>query len=172
MDVLTSLGWIDLAMLAVMAASVVIGLWRGFVFEVLAVLGWVVGYFAAQWLAADLAPHLPLGEPGASGVRYAAAFALCFILAMILWGLLAKLVRLLLHATPLSIPDRMLGAGFGVLRGGLLLLVAATIVALTPVAQSPTWQASVGARWLDQAIVVIRPALPTQVAQWLPGAAR
>lgn len=167
-----ALGWVDLVMLVVMAASILIGLWRGFVFEVLAVLGWAIGYFAAQWLAADLAPKLPIGGEDAGGLRYAAAFALCFILALIIWNLLAKLVRLLLHATPLSIPDRMLGAGFGVLRGGLLLLVAATIVALTPAAQATWWQASVGARWLDQVIVVLRPALPAQVSQWLPAAAR
>lgn len=167
-----ALGWVDILMLVVMAASILIGLWRGFVFEVLALLGWVVAYFAAQWLAADLAPSLPFGGPDSGALRFAAAFALCFVLALVIWGLLAKLVRLLLHATPLSVPDRMLGAGFGALRGGLVLLALATVIMLTPAAQSVWWQDSVGARWLDQAMVVLRPALPTQVSQWLPQAAR
>lgn len=167
-----ALGWVDTIMLVVMVASVVIGLWRGFVFEVLALLGWVVGYVAAQWLAADLAPSLPLGGPESGALRFAAAFVLCFVLALVIWGLAAKLVRLLLHATPLSVPDRMLGAGFGALRGALLLLVLATVIMLTPAAQSVWWQDSVGARWLGQTMTVLRPALPSQVSQWLPQAVR
>ena len=60
------LGWVDLAMLGVLLLSLGLGLWRGFVLEVLALVGWVVAYFAAQWLAPQWAPHLPLGEPGSS----------------------------------------------------------------------------------------------------------
>ncbi|MCK7494049.1 MAG: CvpA family protein [Comamonadaceae bacterium] len=47
-------------------SSVVVGLVRGFVFEALALAGWVVAWFAAQWAAPQLAPHLPLGEPGSA----------------------------------------------------------------------------------------------------------
>ena len=166
-----AIGWIDILMLVVMAASVIIGLWRGFVFEVLMLAGWVAGYFFAQWFAPDLAPHLPVGAPG-SGINLAAAFALCFVAAIIVWGLLAKVVRMMLRATPLSMPDRVLGAGFGVLRGGVLLLVLATIVAFTPAARSPLWQASVGARWLDDVVVTLRPALPAEFVNWLPTARR
>ncbi len=165
------LGWIDLFMLAVMAASIVLGLWRGFIFEVLMLAGWIAGYFFAQWYAPDLAPRLPIGTPG-SGINHAAAFALCFVLALIVWSLLAKLVRLMLRATPLSVPDRVLGAGFGVLRGGVLLIAVATIVAFTPAAQSPLWQASIGARWLDATVVALKPVLPVDVANWLPAARR
>ncbi len=161
------LGWIDIFMLAVMAASVIIGLWRGFVFEVLTLAGWIVGYFFAQWFAADLAPHLPL-DSSRAGLAHAAAFAICFLAAVIAWGLLAKLVRLLLRATPLSLPDRVLGGGFGVLRGSVVLLVLATIVALTPAAKSPMWMDSVGARWLDQTLVMLQPVLPREFASWLP----
>jgi membrane protein required for colicin V production len=165
------LGWVDLFMLVVMAASVVIGLWRGFIFEVLALLGWIAAYFFSQWFAPDLSRQLPIGTPG-SGLNHAAAFVLCFIFALIVWGLLARVVRLLLRATPLSVPDRVLGAGFGVLRGGVLLLVLATIVAFTPAARSPEWQASIGARWLGDAVVTLRPALPAEVANWLPAPGR
>lgn len=156
---MAALGWVDLFMLAVVAVSVLLGLWRGFVFEVLMLLGWVAGYFAARWFAPDLAPHLPMGTPG-SGVNLAAAFALCFVGAVILWGLGAKLIRLMLHATPLSVPDRLLGGVFGVLRGAVLLMALATVVGFTPAGRSAAWQASVGARWLGEAMAVIKPLLP------------
>ena len=57
------LGWVDLVMLGVLLLSLGLGLWRGFVLEVLALAGWVAAYFTAQWLAPQWAPHLPLGEP-------------------------------------------------------------------------------------------------------------
>ena len=55
------LGWVDLALLGVLALSVIVGLLRGFVFEVLSVLGWVVAYFAAQWLSPQVAEFVPIG---------------------------------------------------------------------------------------------------------------
>jgi membrane protein required for colicin V production len=165
--VIAGIGWIDWALLAVLLVSVVVGLWRGFIFELMALLGWVVAWLAAQWFAADLAPHLPLGTPGSS-LNFAAAFVLCFIAALIVWTLIARLVRLLLHATPLSAVDRLLGAGFGLLRGGVLLLVVAMVVALTPAGRSPGWRASHGAMWLNTAMHGLKPVLPETVARRLP----
>ena len=49
-------------------------------FYALALVGWVVAYFAAQWLAPQWAPHLPLGEPGSS-MNYAASFAVAFMVS-------------------------------------------------------------------------------------------
>lgn len=167
MDLLQQLSWIDWTLLAVLAVSVVIGLVRGFVFECLSLAGWVVAWFAAQWSAPWLSLHLPVGAPG-SALNLGAAFALAFIAALVVWGLLAKLIRMLIHATPLSVPDRLLGAGFGALRGGVLLLAVATVVGLTPAAQSKAWREARGARWLHQTLVMLKPLLPEAAARHLP----
>jgi membrane protein required for colicin V production len=161
------LPWIDWTLLAVLLVSVIVGLVRGFVFEVMSLVGWLVAWFGAQYLARELSPHLPVGTPGSAG-NMAASYVLCFIGILILWALAAKLVRLLIHATPLSLPDRLLGAGFGLLRGGVLLLAVATVVALTPAAQSAPWQRSDGARVLGVALLGLKPLLPAEVARYLP----
>ncbi len=160
---LSQWSWVDWALVAVLLASVLIGLVRGFVFEVLSLVGWVVAWVAAQWAGPALAPHLPVGTPG-SGVNVITAFVLVFIIAMIVWTLLAKLVRRLIHATPLSLIDRVLGGGFGLLRGAVLLLVVGLIVSWTPAAQSPAWRTSQGARWLALALQAAKPMLPQQAA--------
>jgi len=167
------LGWVDWALLAVLAASVAVGLWRGLVYELMALVGWLVAYVAAQAWAADwVAPRLaglPLGAPG-SAQQAGAAFALTFIAVLVAWGLLARLVRLLLHATPLTLLDRLSGAGFGLVRGGVLLLVLATVVSLTPAVRAPAWQDSQGAAWLGVALAGLKPVLPKSLARHLPGA--
>jgi membrane protein required for colicin V production len=164
---MNQLGWVDLAMLGVLLLSLALGLWRGFVLEAMALVGWVVAYFAAQWLAPQWAPHLPLGEPGSS-MNYAASFAVAFMAVLIGWGLASRVLRLLVNATPLRGADRVLGAAFGLLRGVLLLMVLATVVALTPAAGSEPWHRSQGAQWLAVAMQGLKPLLPPDIAQFLP----
>ena len=159
--------WIDAVLAGVLVLSVIVGLVRGFVFEVLSLMGWFVAYFAAQWLAPDVAPHIPVGKPG-SAINHAAAFAAVFMAALLIWALTSRLLRLLIHATPLSLPDRFLGGVFGLLRGLVLLLAVATVIGLTPLSKSNAWQASRGAQWLQAALDGLRPVLPPQLSQHLP----
>jgi membrane protein required for colicin V production len=164
MNAVPNLGWVDWGLIALLALSVTVGLWRGLVFEVMSLLGWVVAYVAAQTLAPQVAPQLPVGTPG-SALNLGAAFAATFVVVLFVWTLLARLVRLLLHATPLTIIDRFFGAGFGLLRGAVLLLVLATVVSFTPAARSPAWQASQGAAWLGAVLQGLKPVLPEAVAR-------
>ncbi len=163
---IAELSWIDWTLLVVLALSMVVGLMRGFVFECLSLAGWLVAWFAAQWGAPQLAPLLPLGSAG-SALKLGAAFVLAFVAALVVWTLLARLVRLLVHATPLSLPDRMLGAVFGLLRGSVLLLALATAVSFTPASQSAGWRTSHGARWLGVALASLKPLLPDPAARFV-----
>ena len=110
-----SLGWVDLAMLAVVAISAVIGLVRGFTFEMLSLAGWFFAFFAARWLEPWLGPYLPVGAPG-SLLNRGAAFACAFLAVLIVWSLLARGAAALIGKTPLRPLDRLFGAAFGVLR--------------------------------------------------------
>ena len=160
------LGWVDLIGLGVLALSLGLGLWRGFVLEALALLGWGVAYFAALWLAPQWAPHLPLAEPD-SGLNHAAALGLAFLAVLIGWGLASRVVRLLVDATPLRGADRVLGAAFGLLRGVLLLMLAAVVVTHTPAGESLDWRRSHAAQWLGVALQRVEPWLPGELAQYL-----
>ncbi len=164
---LPALGWVDWALVAVLALSVGVGLWRGLTFEVLSLLGWVAAYVAAQVFAVSLAPMLPIGSPGGA-LNQGAAFALLFIVALVVWAIASRLLRQVIHATPLQAIDRVLGAGFGLLRGAVLLLAVTTVVALTPAVRSPAWQDSLGAVWLSALLHSLKPMLPESLAQHLP----
>ena len=158
------LGWVDIGLMLFMALSVVVGLMRGVVFEILALAGWVVAYIAAQLLTPLVQPHTSIGQPG-SALNHAVAFASVFLVSLVLWGLGARLVRVLICATPLSSLDRLLGAGFGLVRGLLVSLVLALVLGFTPVAKWPSWQRSQGAAWLNAVVKEIMPWLPIEVTQ-------
>ena len=166
MSFVESLAWLDWLILGVGAISIVVGLVRGFVFECLSLAGWLVAWFGAQWAAPALAPRLPVGTPG-GGLNHGVAFVVAFVLALIVWALLSRLVRLAIQASPLSVADRLLGGAFGALRALVLLLALATVVALTPAAQSATWRGSMGARGLTELLAALKPLLPEPAARLL-----
>lgn len=163
---MAGIGWVDWAFLLVVGVSLVVGLIRGLMFEVMSLLGWVVAYVAAHAFSAAIAPMLPIGAPG-SGLNLAAAFAFVFIATLVVWSLLSWVIKKLVHATPLQPLDRLLGAVFGLLRGVLIALVAATAVNLTPLAESPSWRASQGAAGLQRMLAGLKPLLPEEVARHL-----
>jgi membrane protein required for colicin V production len=156
----------DLAMLVVVLLSTIVGAWRGVVFELMSLLGWFAAYFAAQWLTLAVAPQVPLGVPG-SPLNHAAAFALIFVAALIVWALLARLLRALIHAALLGSFDRMLGAVFGALRGLVLLLAVAAVITRTPWVELPVWQQSRGAAVLKVLSVGLGSVLPPRMGGYL-----
>jgi membrane protein required for colicin V production len=156
-----------MVLIAILVVSVLLGLWRGLTFEVLALLGWVAAWFAAQWFTPYVLPYMPIGATG-SALNHGAAFIATFLLALIVWGIASRLFSLLIKSSPLRLFDRVLGAGFGFLRGLVVLLVLATAVAYTPWSRSPEWRASQGAAWLNATLQAIAPALPNELARHLP----
>lgn len=159
----TSLSAVDLLALAVLGLSALVGLWRGVVFELMALAGWLVAWLAAQTLVPLIAPHLPatLGSTGARGMT---ALVAGFIASLVVWGVLARLLRMALSATPLLLPDRVLGALFGGLRALLLALLAALVVGNTAWHCDARWRQSHSGPWLERLWAWLAPVTST----WLP----
>jgi membrane protein required for colicin V production len=158
------LGWVDIGFAAFLLLSVLVGLMRGFVFELLSLAGWFAAYFVGLWWTPSFQPHVHVGAPG-STLNYGATFACVFIVTLIVWSLGARLVRALIRATPLSPVDRLLGAGFGFVRGLVVLLVVATVVGVSPWGKTPAWQRSQGVAWLNGVLHELKPMFVNDVSQ-------
>jgi membrane protein required for colicin V production len=159
------LSWLDIALLAFLALSMVVGVVRGVVFELLSLAGWFVAYFGARFGTPLAQPWLHIGAAG-SNLNYGATFACVFLAALVIWSIAARLVRLLIRATPLSPIDRLLGAGFGLMRGLVVLLIAALLIGVSPWAHSTLWQRSVGVAWLNGMVRELRPLFLSDVSQY------
>lgn len=161
---MAALDWI---FLVVLAASLLIGAWRGLVFELLSLAGWVVAFFAAQWFAADAGAWLPMEQADAVW-RHAAGFVVVFIGAVFACSLVAWLVKKLVEAVGLRPADRALGALFGALRGMVLLLAVVMVAGWTPVQDAAWWRQSQAAPLLQAALKELAPALPGELGRRLP----
>ncbi len=158
------LDWICVAVLLV---SLLLGVWRGLVFELASVLSWIAAFFLAQWFASDVGHQLPLS--GASeAVRYAAGFAVVFVGSVLVGGLVAVLVKKLFAAIGLRPVDRALGAAFGLVRGLVLLLAATVVVGMTPAKSSEWWRQSKSADVLTASLKGLKPFLPEESGKYLP----
>jgi membrane protein required for colicin V production len=158
---------LDWVVLSVLALSVLLGLWRGLVYEVLSVLNWLAAFLLAQWLAADVARYMPLGQAG-EAFQYAAAFAVVFIAALIVGGLLAWLTKKLVAAAGLAPVDRALGGVFGLVRGTVAVLALAVVVHLTGLKSGAWWYESMTAGVATAALRGLKPAVPDRFGTYLP----
>lgn len=161
---ITATDWI---LLVILLASLLTGAWRGLVFEVMSVIGWLAAFVLAQWFAADVAVHLPMQSAGES-LRYAAGFVIVFVASVFTTGLISALLRRLISAIGLRPVDRLLGAGFGLFRGVILLLALTVVLHLTSMTQSDWWQDSQGGPVLTALLEGLKPVLPANFGAYLP----
>jgi membrane protein required for colicin V production len=154
----------DYAVLAVIAASSLLGLWRGVVSELLALAAWVVAFIAARTWADTAGGHLGglVAEPT---LRYAAGFVAVLVAVLALFAIGRLVLSLLLRAVGLGLADRLLGAGFGVLRGGLIAFVAVLVAGMTSLPKAVWWREAALAPPLETAVIAAKPWLPVEVAK-------
>ena len=157
----------DWILLALLAASMVLGAWRGLVYEVLSVLGWIAAFLLAQWFAPDVADKLPMQSSGET-LRYAAGFVLVFIASVFAAGLISALMKKIISVVGLRPVDRIFGAIFGLFRGIILLLALTVVVHMTALQESDVWMESQGGPMLITMLKGLKPMLPEKFGAYLP----
>jgi membrane protein required for colicin V production len=162
--------WIDYLCLAIVIMSLLLGLWRGLIYEVFSLVGWVAAFGLAQHDAAALQPKLAglfaLGHWG-SAAQYALSFCVIFVAVLVLAGLLAWGLKQLTAAVGLKPVDRLLGAGFGLLRALLILLILTALAHLTPLQHDADWRQAQSAPHLDRGLTEVKPLLPAKMQAYL-----
>ncbi len=158
--------WLDWALLAVLLVSALVGLWRGLVYEVLSVMGWVLAFVLAQTWAEPVGRLLPM-DGAAEPLRLAAGFALVFIAVAFTAGMFSWLVKKLVAAVGLRPVDRLLGGVFGVLRGVVILLGVAVVMGMLPQSAQAGWQTSPVAQTINASLQALKPMLPEAVSRHL-----
>ena len=157
---------LDWVFLAILLLSFLLGAWRGLVFEVLSLATWFVAFVAAQIWGGEVGTMLPMA--GASEpVRLGAGFICVFVFSIFAGGLLAVVIKKLIAAVGLSPFDRVLGAGFGLVRGVLILLITGILIALTPLKSSMVWRESIGASLITSVFKGLQPFLPQEYGKYI-----
>ncbi len=136
-----SLNVFDWILVAIIAVSSIFGLLRGFVKELLSLASWVAAFFVARLFSFKLSSFMMdwIDQPQ---FRVIAAFAILFAATLVVGALINNVFSRLVSATGLTGTDRLFGMVFGIVRGGLLVVVMVSLLSLTPISNDQWWQSS------------------------------
>ncbi len=127
----------DYLIIATVIISGTVGLVRGLLREVIALITWIVAAFVAWHFAGSLEPHLGglLAQPD---VRPWVARLILFLLVLLAGHALGVIIGHFVRLSLLTGVDRFLGLLFGLLRG-VLIVGAAVIVCETVRLDNESW---------------------------------
>ena len=157
--------WLDYAVLVVLAASILWGVWRGLVHEVVSVASWVLAFLAANMFAGAMGDLLPATM--APEVRVLVSFVVVFIVVLIACTIVGHLLSKMMKVAGLGPLDRTLGGVFGLARALVILLAFALVAGLTALPRQPAWRNSVSGEPLSKGALALRPWLPKSFADRL-----
>lgn len=133
--------WMDIAIEGIVGLSVFTGLMRGFVKELIALVAWVL----AIWIAFEYMDVISLWlQPYLHDktIRAICAFFAILIAVLVSGSLVNACLSFLLKHSGLSGTDRILGMGFGLVRGVLIVAIIMVVIALTQMPIQPYAQES------------------------------
>ncbi len=154
----------DWVVLGVIVASLLLGLWRGVVGELLALAAWILAFFAALEFGATVGQSVFSGIADPA-LRSLAGYAGLFVGVLVLMALLRLAVRGLIKALGLGLSDRLLGMVFGALRGVLVVVLGVAVAGMTPAPRQGWWRHATLAPPLETAVLAMKPWLPADVAK-------
>lgn len=156
--------WFDYTVIAIAGLSILLGWWRGLVYEVLSLLGWVAAYLVARMFAADMGLLMP-ASLGAEAVKTTVAFVLLFIVTLIASSIVTWLLSKFVKWVGLGWLDGLLGALFGMVRGMLVIVALVLLAGLTDLPKEPAWREARLSDPLQKAALAAKKWLPVSVAQ-------
>jgi membrane protein required for colicin V production len=157
---------LDVVLLALIALSVVLGLWRGLVRESFAVLAWVAGFPLASHFAPDVRLWLDLSDTSPA-LAFMLAWLLVFVAVWLVCHVLSQLLSGVLSVVGLGLVNRLLGGVFGFTRAVLSLLLLTLLVGFTPAVGHPLWQSAWVVQRAHQGVLWLKPFLPAPLEGWV-----
>lgn len=160
------MNWFDYAIMATLTLSILVGLWRGFIGEVMALVCWVLAFWVAWMFGPVLAEHFSTSISVPS-VRVMLGYAVCFIAVLIVGAIAGYLLRKLVSGSGLSGTDRLLGMVFGLVRGFALVVLVIVLMKFTPVVRDDWWHSSRMLPTFERSASWMTTFLPEAVSKYL-----
>jgi len=152
----------DIVVIAILLISLLFGLWRGLLYEVLSLLGWPLAFMSSNMYADGFAQQMPIKQ---ELLRTTVAYVLLFVAVLIVWGVLVWGLTKLLRAIGLGKLDRTLGGLFGVLRGLLVVLAMVWLAGVTDIPERPFWRDAYMSKPAEDVALLTKAWLPESIAQ-------
>jgi len=155
--------WVDFVIIGVIATSVIVSFFRGFLREALSLLVWGLAiYFSLVYYSA-LEPLLPSGYGLPSTVRLVLSGVAILLGVLIVGGIFTWIIGTLFDKTGMSGTDRVVGILFGGLRGVILVVIIVLIVSFLPFKNSSWWTQSTIVPHFSEMAEWVKVRLPDEI---------
>jgi membrane protein required for colicin V production len=154
----------DYGVFLIIAISIGLGWWRGFVYELLSIAGWLLAYFVARLFSTELSELVP--DVVATGAaKTMVAYGVLFIGTLMLSALASWFVSKVVKFIGLGWINSLLGVGFGLVRGILVVLILVLLGGLTQVPKMPFWHEAWSSERWQAAALMAKDFLPDTLAK-------
>ncbi|MDR2678583.1 MAG: CvpA family protein [Zoogloeaceae bacterium] len=153
----------DYAVLAIVCASLLLGLWRGVVGELIALAAWILAFFASRAFGAEVgATFTGIGD---ATLRLLAGYIAVFVGILVLMALGRLAISSMVRALGLSVSDRILGLLFGLARGLGIVLILVALGGMTEAPKQEWWVKARLSPPCEIAVLALKPWLPADIAK-------
>jgi membrane protein required for colicin V production len=135
--------WVDFVILGIFALSILAGLARGLMKEVLSVVVWILAYVIASHFTVPLASLFSGAKTNLSTFSLGMSFIVLFIGTLIVGGIVNYFFSTIISTVGLGFVNRLFGAVFGFIRGILIVVLVLFIIQLTPLSDDSSLQKSI-----------------------------
>jgi membrane protein required for colicin V production len=134
--------YVDYALIAIVAISMVFGVIRGFLRESIGLMAWLGGLWFAWREAPRLVPHLG-GALTGTDLQIWVARGLVLVAIVACGWLIASLLSYLVHRSGISLSvDRLFGGVFGLVRGAVIASLLVMLGQAAELHDEAWWQSS------------------------------
>lgn len=133
----------DWIIAAIVLVSVLVGIFRGFIKESLSLISWILAIWLAFTFCVEAGEFLSqyIDIPNQK-FRTWAGFALVFVGTLFLFAVISFVLAKLFVRGPIKGIDRVLGIGFGAVRGGAIVVAFLIVARGLGMTNSDWWQNS------------------------------
>ncbi|MEZ5536583.1 MAG: CvpA family protein [Thiolinea sp.] len=160
---------LDLGILILIVLSLIIGLIRGVVRELISLTTWVLAIGFALLYYKNLAAELPFAVHN-EVARLGIAFAIIFFSVLVIGAIINFLLSSAVSSIGLGGLDHFLGAVFGTLRGALIVILLIILVGVTSLPEKSWWTESQLVPYFEQGAVWLKDQIPDDFTRYLEGA--
>jgi len=172
-----NLNSVDTAILLVFFVSILVGLMRGFIREIISLFTWIAAFVISILFSGTLANTFAgsssstssLGAGSVHMLALSSCFIGLFVATLIIGSFVGRFISQMVESQGVSLANRFLGALFGFIRGLLVVLLAIFLGQLTPMSSQPAWAQSQfvaayqpAVKWLDD---LVQPGLSSLKSQ-------
>ena len=135
------LNGLDIFFIVILSFSILLAFWKGFVQQVLSLMGWVIALLSARQLGQEVAPAFAsvFADPS---YQLAAAYVAITIVVLLASKVISSAMGTLVQKIGLGKLDRLLGMLFGGIRGVIIIVLGVSIASLTELRHHAQWQES------------------------------